>query len=173
MSITYRRFITLLGLILVAAPARTIAQEAVDSEQTLTGIDYDEHLVEQVAAGLKVGIAAQAAVAEVILTSGYVPLNRTQVGMTTEPTDMNGRYVTSVDVVDGVVVVLFGNDASEDLQGKTIGLQPFWTPDHSIRWVCGRLIPATLFRLRATLNGGATAAKKTTVPDYALPKDCR
>lgn len=61
--------------------------------------------------------------------------------MTPTAADTSGKYVTSVDVVNGTILITFGNEANAALQpgggGLTLGLTPYETPDMSVAWQCG------------------------------------
>jgi len=79
-----------------------------------------------------------------------------------------GNYVTSLAVKDGAIVITFGNRTNKNLSGKTLALRPAVVasqPKVPIAWVCGN----------AGVPGRMTAAAKneTTVPNTALPIDCR
>jgi type IV pilus assembly protein PilA len=49
---------------------------------------------------------------------------------------VQGSYVESVSVTDGVVVVILGNDVSEFLNGEILTFTPLTTPGDTIIWNC-------------------------------------
>ena len=51
-------------------------------------------------------------------------------------TDVQGSYVTSVEVADGIVSVTLGNDVAEFLNGEILTLTPTTTAGGTILWSC-------------------------------------
>jgi hypothetical protein len=52
-------------------------------------------------------------------------------------TDTKGKYVASVNIVNGRVDVTFGNDAHVEIFGETLYLTPYQSGSGSIVWRCG------------------------------------
>lgn len=50
--------------------------------------------------------------------------------------DMQGSYVTQVQVTDGVVAATLGNEASAFISGEVLTLTPRTTPGGTIVWTC-------------------------------------
>jgi Tfp pilus assembly major pilin PilA len=123
----------------------------------------------QVSEGLNLSAAAKAAVAETYLTRGSAPANRAAAGMTPDAFDTSSRYVQSVDVADGSVVVTYGNGAEMGLQGRTLVHQPYRSADNSVVWRCGWALPPPGL---TPIGKGSTAAVTTVEPRY-LPSACR
>jgi len=123
----------------------------------------------QVTEGLNLSAAAKAAVAEAYLNRGRPPANRSAAAMTPDPFDTYGRYVQSVDVVDGAVIVTYGNGAEMGLQGRTLVHQPYRTADNSVVWRCGLAPPPPGL---TPLSENAPAVV-TTIQDNHLPSACR
>ena len=123
----------------------------------------------QVSEGLNLAAAAKAAVAESYLARGTAPANRAAAGLTPDAFDTYGRYVESVDVVDGTILVTYGNGAELPLTGLTLALQPFRTADDSVVWACGWAQPPG----GATPLGKSFASAMTTIESRYLPAACR
>jgi hypothetical protein len=89
--------------------------------------------------------------------------------MTPDAFDTSSRYVQSVDVADGSVVVTYGNGAEMGLQGRTLVHQPYRSADNSVVWRCGWALPPPGL---TPIGKGSTAAVTTVEPRY-LPSACR
>jgi hypothetical protein len=125
----------------------------------------------QVSEGLNMAAAAKTAVAEAYLSSSRAPVSRPSAGMTANATDSQGRYVESIDVIDGEIIIRFRPDADGVIASQAVHLVPYLGSDRSgsgIVWVCGRATPpAGLEPLGGATPGG------TTVPPQYLPSGCR
>ena len=131
----------------------------------------DYRIRAQVSEGLNLAAAAKTAVAEAYRTSSQAPAGRISAGMTANATDAQGRYVQSIDVLDGEIIIRFRQDADGVIAGQAVHLVPYLRSDRTasgIVWVCGRATPpAGLEPL-----GGATPGGTTLPPQY-LPSGCR
>jgi len=130
---------------------------------------YQDYTIRaQVSEGLNLAAAAKAAVAQSYLVNGEVPVDRGAAGMTANPTDLQGRYVQSVDIVNGEILIQYGNAAHNQIAGRTLVLTPFVTPAGSVAWRCGY---GSLLGDFEPL-GGDTRDGTTLAPKY-LPSGCR
>lgn len=78
------------------------------------------------------------------------------------------NVVSAVTVVDGVILVKFGNRAHSKLKGKILSLRPAGVPGARvvpITWLCGKAPPPTPME--------AQGDDQTTVPTALLPIRCR
>jgi type IV pilus assembly protein PilA len=78
----------------------------------------------------------------------------------------SGRYVQSVGVAAGSVVIIYGNEAHEVLSRHRVILLPGVMPDGEVAWACGN----------ASLPDGAVSAGGVAGSDLAnkyLPASCR
>jgi type IV pilus assembly protein PilA len=50
--------------------------------------------------------------------------------------NIQGKYVSDVNVAGGVVTVRFGNDANTQIFGETITLTPDTSTPGSLPWIC-------------------------------------
>jgi type IV pilus assembly protein PilA len=72
----------------------------------------DSTIRAQVAEGMSLAAAAKIAVAEDFLNEGRPPVDRIDAGMTPNPADTTGKFVSSVAVANGVIIVTYGNEAN-------------------------------------------------------------
>jgi type IV pilus assembly protein PilA len=157
---------TLIELMIVVAIIGILAAIAIPAYQDYT-------IRAQVSEGMNLAAAAKAAVAESFLNRGTAPANRTEAGMSATATDTNGKYVTQVDVVNGVIEVTYGHEANNTIDTLTLEMVPYTTPDGSVVWRCGGApLPGGSVSLMsgAAYNGGSLAG--TNFVRY-LPAACR
>jgi type IV pilus assembly protein PilA len=159
---------TLIELMIVVAIIGILAAIAIPAYQTYT-------VRAQVAEGFNMATHAKAPIAEAFFDDGEAPADRAAAGMSPNATDTVGKYVSSVDVVDGVLVVLFGNEANAAINGLTLTSTPYETPERSVVWRCGSApLPAGVVGPLGTSGGGNVAVYlPPTVPDRYLPSPCR
>ncbi len=157
---------TLIELMIVVAIIGILAAIAIPAYQDYT-------IRAQVSEGLNLAAAAKAAVAETWISTGAVPTDRAVAGMDNQVgdgTETNGKYVTSVNIDNGDVVVTFGNDANPNLTaaGGVLVLRPWRSLDGSVSWQCGNADqPDTA---DSVLGSGSSS---TDVVDQYLPANCR
>jgi type IV pilus assembly protein PilA len=161
---------TLIELMIVVAIIGILAAIAIPAYQDYT-------IRAQVSEGLNLAAAAKAAVAETYLNRGTAPVDRTAAGMSPNATDTNGKYVTQVEVEDGVITISYGNEANArigDAAGNlTLELVPYVTPDDSVVWRCGGADPpmgSTTLMSGAAYTGGTLV---TNSLERYLPAACR
>ena len=160
---------TLIELMIVVAIIGILAAMAIPAYQDYT-------IRAQVAEGMNLAAAAKIAVAEDFLNEGRPPVDRTDAGMTANPTDTSGKYVISVGIANGVITVTYGNEANVQITGagaNTLTLTPYESADLSVLWRCGLApVPAGAAVL-GTSAGAATAyVAPGLLPQY-LPAACR
>src|SRR5690606_21991415 len=99
---------------------------------------YQDYTIRaQVSEGMNLAAAAKAAVAETYLNTGTAPATRTDAGMSANATDTEGKYVESVEVTDGQIIITYGNDAHANIASLQLVLTPYLSTDESVVWVCG------------------------------------
>ena len=153
---------TLIELMIVVAIIGILAAIAIPAYQDYT-------IRAQVSEGMNLAAAAKAAIAETYLNRGVAPANRTAAGMTPLAADTQGKYVASLDVVGGEIVIIYGNDANiANLAGNSLVITPHLSVDASVIWQCG-LAPAVI----ANPMGANTNPGGTSVLQQYLPSACR
>ena len=165
---------TLIELMIVVAIIGILAAIAIPAYQDYT-------IRAQVSEGMNLAAAAKAAVAEFYLNRGRAPVNRQEAGMSPTATDTSGKYVASVGVANGTILITYGNEANSVLVTgpQTLALTPYETPDRSVAWRCGAAPVPNGTQLLGTgstsvaaypANGGTLGA--TAMQKY-LPAACR
>ena len=92
--------------------------------------------------------------------------------MSANAIDTKGKYVSSVEVANGTITVVYGQDANAKINGQTLAIQPFVTNDDSITWLCGNST-ANFATGTAAMNGSSSAANGTNLESKYLPSACR
>jgi type IV pilus assembly protein PilA len=128
----------------------------------------------QVVEGVNMAAMAKAPIADAFISNGEAPADRIEAGMSPLPPDTVGKYVQSVEVIDGVVSVTYGGEASAQIAGLTVTLTPYETANLGIVWRCGTApAPAGLNPMGTFGGGNAATYIAPTVDDVYLPSSCR
>ena len=156
---------TLIELMIVIAIIGTLASLAVAAYQTYA-------VRAQVAEGINMAAGAKVPVVDAFNMTGEPPAGRPEAGMSPLATDTQGKYVASVNIVNGRIDVKFGHDAHVDILGETISFTPYASGAGSIVWRCGSA-PAPPDA--NPLEGGAVKSEHLppTVVNRYLPAVCR
>jgi type IV pilus assembly protein PilA len=158
---------TLIELMIVVAIIGILASMAIPAYQTYT-------IRAQVAEGLTLAAAAKHPIVTSFLDDGEAPVDRVTAGLSPNASDASGRYVTGIDVDNGVLVIMYGYDANAIINGLTLTLTPYETPDASVVWRCGSAPQPPGLNELGTAGGGNPAVYiPPTVPSQYLPGNCR
>lgn len=133
---------------------------------------YQDYTIRaQVVEGMNLAAVAKAAVAETFLNNGVVPQDREDAGLTGTGTETRGKYVSSVEIIDGRIDIFYGGEANRVIAGQVLSITPYGIQRSgdtwSIAWRCGY----------AQVPDGATheiAPYETgTIQPQYLPAACR
>ena len=158
---------TLIELMIVVAIIGILASMAIPA--------YQNYLVRaQVSEGLTLASAAKAPIVTAFLEDGEAPVDRVAAGLSPNASDSNGRYVESIAVEDGTIVILYGYDANASISGLTVRLTPYETGDNGVVWRCADApAPVGLSEMGTAAGGNAAAYIASTVPSQFVPTTCR
>src|SRR6185295_9105503 len=158
---------TLIELMIVVAIIGILAAIAIPAYQNYT-------VRAQVTEGINLGGHAKTRVQESFLNRGQAPADRAAAGLSANATDTSGKYVQSVDVTNGVLIVTFGNEANAAIAGLTFTMTPYETAGLGVVWRCGAAAAPAGAALMGTAGGGNTSACiAPTLPLQYLPAPCR
>ena len=156
---------TLIELMIVVAIIGILASLAVSAYQTYT-------VRAQVSEGIQMAAGAKAPVVDAFNMDGEPPAGRPEAGMSPLATDTKGKYVGSVNIVNGRVDVTFGNEAHVEIFNETLSFTPYASGSGSIVWRCGfASAPANTTELSG--NGVDADHIDPTVAERYLPSVCR
>ena len=120
---------TLIELMIVVAIIGILAAIAIPAYQDYT-------IRAQVSEGINLSAGAKTAVTEFFQDRGVLPGDNATAGIAT-PGQISGKYVTSVTVGSaGIITVVYGNDANNQISGDEIELRPDTTGGGSVTWEC-------------------------------------
>ncbi len=153
---------TLIELMIVVAIIGILASLAISAYQTYT-------VRAQVAEGLNMVAGAKVPIVDAFNNSGEAPADRAEAGMTVNPEDTQGKFVSRVDISEGRVIVTFGNDVHQDAFGTTLTVTPYQSASGSFLWRCGMAPQPANSTLM--INGGAH--QDPTINLRYLPSICR
>ena len=115
---------------------------------------YQDYAIRsQVTEGLALAAPVKASIADAYAATGHWPAELQGTG----PQD-SARYVSSIDVSDGVILISYGKAANRLIAGHTLSLHPGVESEQVVEWSCG--------------YAAGEAAQTDIAPKY-LPTGCR
>ncbi len=162
---------TLIELMIVVAIIGILAAIAIPAYQDYT-------IRAQVTEGMNLAAAGKSAVAETFLNTGEAPADREEAGMSDTATDTSGKYVTEVEVEDGVITIEYGNEANQQIDAETLTLTPYESGDLSVVWRCGAApVPqgagGDLDPMGTSGGGNAAVYAAPSIENKYMPSACR
>ena len=119
---------TLIELMVVVAIVGILSVIALPAYKTYT-------IRAQVAEGLNVSTSVKSSVATYTINKGLFPSDNESAGLL-PATNYVGKYVESVSVNNNIIEIKFGNDANNEINGKSLSLTGLQT-NGAIMWDCG------------------------------------
>lgn len=133
MNVKHQQGFTLIELMIVVAIIGILAAIAIPA--------YQEYAAKaQAAEGLSIVEGIKKRVEIYIGEHGKAPADRTAIDLSSTATDTSGRYVESVEMTNGEIVVTYrGSDdgASDLIAANTLAFVPWKSEDNTINWQCG------------------------------------
>ena len=128
----------------------------------------------EIAQSIVLAARAQEQVTKAFKRDGEPPADRESAGLSHAKSDDQGRYVDSIDVVDGRVDLHFGSAADASIAGRTLSLTPFESVSRDVFWVCGNRVAGVGLHPLGFANGARQSVQIVTPiePRY-LPPACR
>ena len=153
---------TLIELMIVVAIIGILAAIAIPA--------YQDYVVRsQVTEGLNLASAVKAGVSEAYANTGSWPVDNLAAGG--DNTNLpKGKYVTSVTVSTGEIIIGYGDQANTAIAGATLTLRPGISANNDVIWICGTATAPNGIAGYGTPASGSTAG--SVLPKY-VPKNCR
>ena len=140
---------TLIELMIVVAIIGILAAIAIPAYQDYT-------IRAQVTEGLNLASDLKASIGEIYADTGSgAEIDSGSMGIPAS-SYKSGKYVTSINVVNGMITITYGDKANRKIHGDTLSLVPTTNENDDIVWHCG--------------GGGTTA---TSLEEKYLPASCR
>jgi type IV pilus assembly protein PilA len=167
---TLQKGFTLIELMIVVAIIGILAAIAIPAYQDYT-------IRTQVSEGLTLASDVKAGVAEYAAQTGDWPLDLAEAGLGSAVAgDKSGRYVESINVSNGTIVITYGRDANSKIAGSILSIRPLTNENGDVVWQCGLSNqPAGTY-----VNSGGSAgtgtdsdAGSTDLSDKHMPASCR
>jgi type IV pilus assembly protein PilA len=156
---------TVIELVLALVATFIVAAIAVSALRT--------HFIRaQIASGLQLASPWRSMVELRFRDSGTVP--GTWADLNAESARISSIYVEKVDVEQGRIDVIFGDEAASPIAGRRVSLTPYETADQKIVWICGNETPGLGLQPLGFASGGPQPVRlESTIAPRYLPPACR
>jgi len=156
---------TLIELMIVVAIIGILAAIAIPAYQDYT-------IRAQVTEGLNLASDLKAGVGEFYANEGVWPTDESDLGLTEVK---SGKYVESVTVSNGTIIVTYGGAANDNLvtTGPVLSIRPMVSANDDVVWLCGNNTGADANPALEDPDSGASDASTTSVLDKYMPQSCR
>ena len=151
---------TLIELMIVVAIIGILAAIAIPAYMNYT-------VRAQVTEGLQLSSGLKTSMAETFAERGKWPSTSADAGLDGVTT---GKYVESLEAVEGVITITYGRQASERIKDAVLALAPGVAASGEILWTCGEA-PTDGFAETIVWQGDAAAL--SDVEEKFLPASCR
>ena len=150
---------TLIELMIVVAIIGILAAIAIPA--------YQDYVVRsQVTEGLNLASAVKAGVSEAYANTGSWPTDNTAAGGDNANLP-SGKYVTSVTVTTGAIVIGYGGLSNTVINNKHLTLRPGVSSNNDVIWICGTAPAPT------GINYNSSNAGTNDINPKYVPKNCR
>jgi len=156
---------TVIELVLALAATFIVAAIAVSALRT--------HFIRaQITSGLQLASPWRSMVEVRFRDSGTVP--GTWADLNAGSARISSIYVETVEVEQGRIDIIFGDEAASPIAGRRVSLTPYETADQKIVWICGNETPGLGLEPLGFASGGPQPVRiPSTIATRYLPPVCR